>query len=480
MNYLNENIDSLNKKLANGSLSADKLTKDTVANIKDENKKLNAWITVADDAKPAENLDFSKNKLAGIPIGIKDNITTKGVKTTAASHMLYNYVPVFDATVISKLKKAQATLVGKTNMDEFAMGSSTEHSYYGPTHNPWNLDKVPGGSSGGSAAAVASGQVVAALGSDTGGSIRQPAAFNGIFGIKPTYGRVSRWGLIAFSSSLDQIGVLTKRAKDSAEILNVIAGSDDRDSTVSEKEVPDFTSFIGQGVKGLRIGVPKEYMSDAVDEKVRAAVQKQIDFLKANGAIINKVSLPLTKYVVPTYYIIASSEASSNLQRYDGIRYGYRAKDTKSLVDVYVKSRSEGFGPEVKRRIMLGSFALSAGSYDKFFKQAAKVRTLICNEFDKIFADNDIIVGPTTTTPAFDIGSEISDPIKMYNNDILTISANLAGIPAASVPAGLADGMPVGFQIMAKRFDEGNIFRVADFIERNNKFYEKTPSGMED
>ncbi|BAQ57695.1 Asp-tRNA(Asn)/Glu-tRNA(Gln) amidotransferase subunit GatA [Lactobacillus acetotolerans] len=480
MNYLNENIDSLNKKLANGSLSADKLTKDTVANIKDENKKLNAWITVADDAKPAENLDFSKNKLAGIPIGIKDNITTKGVKTTAASHMLYNYVPVFDATVISKLKKAQATFVGKTNMDEFAMGSSTEHSYYGPTHNPWNLDKVPGGSSGGSAAAVASGQVVAALGSDTGGSIRQPAAFNGIFGIKPTYGRVSRWGLIAFSSSLDQIGVLTKRAKDSAEILNVIAGSDDRDSTVSEKEVPDFTSFIGQGVKGLRIGVPKEYMSDAVDEKVRAAVQKQIDFLKANGAIINKVSLPLTKYVVPTYYIIASSEASSNLQRYDGIRYGYRAKDTKSLVDVYVKSRSEGFGPEVKRRIMLGSFALSAGSYDKFFKQAAKVRTLICNEFDKIFADNDIIVGPTTTTPAFDIGSEISDPIKMYNNDILTISANLAGIPAASVPAGLADGMPVGFQIMAKRFDEGNIFRVADFIERNNKFYEKTPSGMED
>lgn len=480
MNYLNENIDSLNKKLANGSLSADKLTKDTVANIKDENKKLNAWITVADDAKLAENLDFSKNKLAGIPIGIKDNITTKGVKTTAASHMLYNYVPVFDATVISKLKKAQATFVGKTNMDEFAMGSSTEHSYYGPTHNPWNLDKVPGGSSGGSAAAVASGQVVAALGSDTGGSIRQPAAFNGIFGIKPTYGRVSRWGLIAFSSSLDQIGVLSKRAKDSAEILNVIAGSDDRDSTVSEKKVPDFTSFIGQDVKGLRIGVPKEYMSDAVDEKVRAAVQKQIDFLKANGAIINEVSLPLTKYVVPTYYIIASSEASSNLQRYDGIRYGYRAKNTKSLVDVYVKSRSEGFGPEVKRRIMLGSFALSAGSYDKFFKQAAKVRTLICNEFDKIFADNDIIVGPTTTTPAFDIGSEISDPIKMYNNDILTISANLAGIPAASVPAGLVDGMPVGFQIMAKRFDEENIFRVADFIERNNKFYEKTPSGMED
>ena len=260
MNYLNENIDSLNKKLASGDLSADKLAKDTVANIKDTDKKLNAWITVLDDAKPADNLDYSKSKLAGIPIAIKDNIITNGIKTTAASHILYNYMPMYDATVISKLKKAGVTFVGKTNMDEFAMGSSTEHSYYGATHNPWNLDKVPGGSSGGSAAAVASGQVVAALGSDTGGSIRQPAAFNGIFGIKPTYGRVSRWGLIAFGSSLDQIGVMTKRVKDSAEVLNVIAGADEHDSTVSTREVPDFTKFIGQDVKGLRVAVPKEYM----------------------------------------------------------------------------------------------------------------------------------------------------------------------------------------------------------------------------
>ena len=452
MNYLNENIDSLNKKLASGDLSADKLAKDTVANIKDTDKKLNAWITVLDDAKPADNLDYSKSKLAGIPIAIKDNIITNGIKTTAASHILYNYMPMYDATVISKLKKAGVTFVGKTNMDEFAMGSSTEHSYYGATHNPWNLDKVPGGSSGGSAAAVASGQVVAALGSDTGGSIRQPAAFNGIFGIKPTYGRVSRWGLIAFGSSLDQIGVMTKRVKDSAEVLNVIAGADEHDSTVSTREVPDFTKFIGQDVKGLRVAVPKEYME----------------------------AVPHTKYVVPDYYIIASSEASSNLQRYDGIRYGYRAKDTKNLLDVYVKSRSEGFGAEVKRRIMLGSFALSAGSYDRFFRQAAKVRTLICDDFDKIFAENDVIVGPTTTEPAFGIGEEVSDPIKMYNNDILTISANLAGIPAASVPAGLVDGMPVGLQVMAKRFDEGNVFKTADFIERTNKFYEKTPTGMED
>ena len=459
MNYLNENIDSLNKKLASGDLSADKLAKDTVANIKDTDKKLNAWITVLDDAKPADNLDYSKSKLAGIPIAIKDNIITNGIKTTAASHILYNYMPMYDATVISKLKKAGVTFVGKTNMDEFAMGSSTEHSYYGATHNPWNLDKVPGGSSGGSAAAVASGQVVAALGSDTGGSIRQPAAFNGIFGIKPTYGRVSRWGLIAFGSSLDQIGVMTKRVKDSAEVLKVIAGADEHDSTVSTREVPDFTKFIGQDVKGLRVAVPKEYME---------------------AVVINEVSLPHTKYVVPDYYIIASSEASSNLQRYDGIRYGYRAKDTKNLLDVYVKSRSEGFGAEVKRRIMLGSFALSAGSYDRFFRQAAKVRTLICDDFDKIFAENDVIVGPTTTEPAFGIGEEVSDPIKMYNNDILTISANLAGIPAASVPAGLVDGMPVGLQVMAKRFDEGNVFKTADFIERTNKFYEKTPTGMED
>ena len=480
MNYLNETIDSLNKKLASGEISAEQLTEDTIANIKETDKKLNAWITVDEDVKPAENLDFAKNKLAGIPIAIKDNIITDGVKTTAASHILDNFIPMYDATVVSKLKAAQATLVGKTNMDEFAMGSSTEHSYFGATHNPWDLDKVPGGSSGGSAAAVAGGQIVAALGSDTGGSIRQPASFNGIFGIKPTYGRVSRWGLIAFGSSLDQIGVMTKRVKDSAEVMNVISGADDHDSTVSTREVPDFTKFLGQDVKGLKVAVPEEYMSDAVDAEVREVVQAQIDMLEANGAIINKVSLPHTKYVVPTYYIIASSEASSNLQRFDGIRYGYRAKETKNLLDIYVKSRSEGFGEEVKRRIMLGSFALSAGSYDKFFRQAAKVRTLICNDFDKVFAENDVIVGPVTTTTAFGIGTEISDPIKMYNNDILTISANLAGIPAASVPAGLSNGMPVGFQIMAKRFDEGSIFRVADFIERENKFYEKTPAGMED
>ena len=479
MNYLNENIDSLHKKLKDGDITADQLTQDTLKGIKELEPKLNAMITVVDDAKPAENLDLS-NELAGIPIAIKDNIITNGIKTTAASHILYNYMPVYDATVISKLKDAQMTIVGKANMDEFAMGSSSENSYYGAPKNPWDLTKVTGGSSGGSAAAVASGEVVAALGSDTGGSVRQPAAFNGIFGIKPTYGRVSRWGLIAFASSLDQIGVMTKRAADSAKILNVIAGADEHDSTVSEKEVPDFTAAIGKDVKGLRVAVPEEYFGEGVEPAVKDLINEQIKTLEDNGAIINKVQLPHTKYVVPDYYIIASSEASSNLQRYDGIRYGYRAKDAKNLLDVYVKSRSEAFGDEVKRRIMLGTFALSAGSYDRFFRQAAKVRTLICEDFDKIFAENDVIVGPTTPTPAFKIGSSIKDPLKMYANDILTISANMAGIPAASVPAGLVDGMPVGFQIMAKRFDESSIFQVADFIERQNKFYEKTPTGLED
>ncbi len=480
MDYLKENIDSLHQKLANGDITAEKLTQKTLEKIKEREPELNAMITVNEKAKPSESLDFDHHDLAGIPIAIKDNIVTNDLKTTAASKILSNFIPVYDATVVTRLKKAQATIIGKTNMDEFAMGSSSENSYYGPVKNPWDETKVPGGSSGGSAAAVAGGEVVAALGSDTGGSIRQPASFNGIFGIKPTYGRVSRWGLIAFSSSLDQIGVMSKRVKDSARILNVIAGADDRDATVSEKEVPDFTKFLGQDVKGLKVAVPEEYFGEGVDDGVKKLIQSQIDLLKANGAIINQVHLPYTKYVVPTYYIIASSEASSNLQRYDGIRYGYRAKDTKNLLDVYIKSRSEGFGDEVKRRIMLGSFALSAGYFDAYFKQASRVRTLICRDFDAIFAENDVVIGPTTPTPAFKIGGEIKDPLMMYANDILTISANLAGIPAASVPAGLVNGMPVGLQIMAKRFDEGSIFKTADFIERQNRFYEKRPTGLED
>ena len=330
-------------------------------------------------------------------------------------------------------------------------------------------------------AAVAAGDVLGALGTDTGGSIRMPASFNGVVGMKPTYGRVSRWGIIAFGSSFDQVGWLTQNVKDNALLTALISGNDERDMTSSLKEVPDWAAQLNENtnVKGLRIAVPKEYF-DGLDEDVQEVIKAALDHLESLGAIVDEVSLPHTQYGVPAYYILASSEASSNLQRYDGIRYGFRAADVKNLEDVYVRSRSEGFGEEVKRRIMLGSFALSAGAYDEFFKKAAQVRTLICRDFEKIFEENDVIVGPTTTEPAFGIGEEVSDPIKMYNNDLLTISANLAGIPAASVPAGLVDGMPAGFQIMAKRFDEGNVFKVADFIERNNKFYEKTPTGMED
>ena len=479
MNFLNENIDSLNQKLKSGELDAATLTADTLAAIKEREAALNAFVTVAEDAQPAEELDFS-NELAGIPIAIKDNIITKDLRTTASSHILDNFIPVYESTVVQKLKDAQMTIIGKTNLDEFAMGGSTETSYFGTSKNPWDLTKIPGGSSGGSAAAVAGGEVGAALGSDTGGSIRQPSSYTGIFGIKPTYGRVSRWGLIAFASSLDQIGVMTRRVKDSAQVLNVIAGHDDKDATTSTKEVPDYTKYLGQDIKGLRVAVPAEYMAEGINEDVKSVIQSTIDMLEQNGAIIDTVNLPHTKYVLPTYYIIASSEASSNLQRFDGIRYGFRAPDVKNLEDVFVKTRSEGFGDEVKRRIMLGTFALSAGYYDAYFKKASQVRTMIKQDFDKIFEDHDVIVGPTAPTTAFGIGQQVSDPLTMYANDILTISANLAGIPAASVPAGLSDGMPVGLQVMANHFDEGSIFKVASFVENQNKFYENKPTGMED
>lgn len=479
MNFLNETIDHLNQQLKDKEITPQELADETIAEIDELDPKVNAFITVNRDVKVEDELDFT-NKLAGIPIAVKDNIVTNGVLTTAASKILSNFKPIYDATVMEKLQANHMTLIGKTNLDEFAMGASSETSYYGTARNPWDLERVPGGSSGGSAAAVASGEVVVALGSDTGGSIRQPSAFTGIFGIKPTYGRVSRFGLIAFASSLDQIGVMTKRVRDSAEVLTAIAGHDEKDSTTSTREVPDFTQFLGQDIQGLRVAVPKEYMGEGVDPKIRDLIQENIKLLAEHGAIINEVELPNTKYVVPTYYIIGSSEASSNLQRFDGIRYGFRASDVKTLDDVFVKTRSEGFGSEVKRRIMLGTFALSAGTYDAYFRKAAQVRTMICADFAKIFAENDVIVGPTTPTTAFKVGAEVSDPLTMYANDILTISANLAGIPAASVPAGLVEGLPVGLQIMANHFDEGNIFKVASFIENENKFYELKPTGMED
>lgn len=473
MDYFDETIASVHQQLVEKKISPTELVQATLANIKQLNPDLNAFIAINDHVFAPQTVSPDQ-VLQAIPLAIKDNILTTDLKTTAGSKMLANFQSVYPATVMEKLLQAGVVNIGKTNMDEFAMGSSTETSYFGVTKNPWNSKKVPGGSSGGSAAAVASGQVLAALGTDTGGSIRQPASFNGIFGIKPTYGRVSRWGVIAFSSSLDQVGVLSRHVADSAQVLQTISGFDQRDNTSSQKAVPDF-SQIKADVRGLKVAVPEEFMGAGVDAGVREQVQKGIKLLDQNGALVETVKLPHAQYAVQVYYIIASSEASSNLQRYDGIRYGYQAQDVQNLEDVYVRSRSEGFGDEVKRRIMLGTFALSTGYFDAYFNKAAQVRTLINDDFDKVFQDFDLIVGPTSPTTAFDIGSRIDDPVVMYMNDILTIPANLAGLPAASVPVGFADGMPVGLQMIAPAFKEQTIFNAAQLVENETNFLQQRP-----
>ena len=473
MDYFDETIASVHQQLVEKKISPTELVQATLANIKQLNPDLNAFIAINDHVSAPQTVSPDQ-VLQAIPLAIKDNILTTDLKTTAGSKMLANFQSVYPATVMEKLLQAGVVNIGKTNMDEFAMGSSTETSYFGVTKNPWNLKKVPGGSSGGSAAAVASGQVLAALGTDTGGSIRQPASFNGIFGIKPTYGRVSRWGVIAFSSSLDQVGVLSRHVADSAQVLQTISGFDQRDNTSSQQAVPDF-SQIKADVRGLKVAVPEEFMGAGVDAGVREQVQKGIKLLDQNGALVETVKLPHAQYAVQVYYIIASSEASSNLQRYDGIRYGYRAQDVHNLEDVYVRSRSEGFGDEVKRRIMLGTFALSTGYFDAYFNKAAQVRTLINDDFEKVFQDFDLIVGPTSPTTAFDIGSRIDDPVVMYMNDILTIPANLAGLPAASVPVGFADGMPVGLQMIAPAFKEQTIFNAAQLVENETNFFQQRP-----
>lgn len=473
MDYFDETIASVHQQLVEKKISPTELIQATLANIKQLNPDLNAFIAINDHVSAPQTVSPDQ-VLQAIPLAIKDNILTTDLKTTAGSKMLANFQSVYPATVMEKLLQAGVVNIGKTNMDEFAMGSSTETSYFGVTKNPWNAQKVPGGSSGGSAAAVASGQVLAALGTDTGGSIRQPASFNGIFGIKPTYGRVSRWGVIAFSSSLDQVGVLSRHVADSAQVLQTISGFDQRDNTSSQQAVPDF-SQIKADVRGLKVAVPEEFMGAGVDAGVREQVQKGIKLLDQNGALVETVKLPHAQYAVQVYYIIASSEASSNLQRYDGIRYGYRAQDVQNLEDVYVHSRSEGFGDEVKRRIMLGTFALSTGYFDAYFNKAAQVRTLINDDFEKVFQDFDLIVGPTSPTTAFDIGSRIDDPVVMYMNDILTIPANLAGLPAASVPVGFADGMPVGLQMIAPAFKEQTIFNAAQLVENETNFLQQRP-----
>jgi len=416
--------------------------------------------------------------LKGIPVSIKDNICTQGYNTECCSKILEGFRPPYDATVIQKLKQAGAIIfAAKTNMDEFAFGSSTENSYFWPTHNPWDLDAVVGGSSGGSAAAVASDEAIMALGSDTGGSIRQPASLCGVVGLKPTYGRVSRYGLIAFASSLDQIGPITKDVRDSAILMNVISGYDSFDSTSVNIEVPDYTKSLGMDINGVKIGIPKEYFIAGLDKEVKTIVEEAINKLKNLGANYKSVSLPHTEYAGPVYYIIATAEASSNLARFDGVQYGFRREGAKSnLIDMYKKTRGEGFGQEAKRRIILGTFVLSHGYYDAYYLRALKVRTLIKQDFDKVFTEFDCVVTPTSPTAAFKIGEKIKDPLKMYLSDIYTISANLAGIPAISIPCGFTKkGLPVGLQILAKPFNEELLFKVAYVYEQNTPWHKMKP-----
>ena len=416
--------------------------------------------------------------LAGVPIALKDNMNVRGMKTTASSRILENFVPPFDATIVRRLESAGAIIVAKTNCDEFAMGSSNENSAFGPVRNPWSLDRIPGGSSGGSAAAVASGCVPLALGSDTGGSIRQPAACCGVVGLKPSYGRVSRYGLLAFASSLDQIGPFARTVADAALALSVLAGADPCDATTASEPVPDFSAALTGDVKGTRIGVPRAFVTEGVDEEVRRAYEAALEALRASGATLIDVDLPHAKYAVPVYYLVCTAEASSNLARYDGVKYGYRSPAAKdSLKEMYSRTRDEGFGPEVKRRIMLGTYVLSAGYYDAFYLKALQVRTLLRRDYDEAFGRADVVAMPTMPTPPFKLGEKASDPLQMYLGDIFTVSANLAGLPGISVPCGFStDGLPIGFQLTGRMFDEATLLRVADAYERSTDWHTRAPS----
>lgn len=482
MGLLDYSIKELHDKLVNKEITAYDLVKASYDRIEEVEDKVGAFLELNKEQalSVAEELDDAgfdaKHILSGLPIGIKDNIVTKNLRTTAASKMLENFDPIYDATVVSKLKQAETINIGKLNMDEFAMGSSTETSHFHKTRNPWNLDKVPGGSSGGSAAAVAAGEVLFSLGSDTGGSIRQPAAFCGVVGMKPTYGRVSRFGLIAFASSLDQIGPITRTVEDNAYLLEAIAGVDENDSTSINEPITKYTYHLTGDIKGLKIGVPKEYFGDGIEPGVKKAVMEALKKLEELGAVWEEVSLPHSEYGVASYYILASSEASSNLARFDGVRYGYRTPNAANLEELYTKTRSEGFGDEVKRRIMLGTYALSSGYYDAYYKKAQQARTLIKKDFTDVFADYDVIIGPTAPTTAFDIDGMIHDPITMYLNDLLTIPINLSGVPAISVPCGFSDGLPVGLQIIGNYFDEATIYKVAHAFEQATSFHKERPN----
>ena len=472
-------VHELAEKLDKGELTSEEIVKAYKARIEDKEKNVQAFITTTlDEAlEEAKKIDSSpkneKNKLAGIPIGIKDNLCTKGVKTTCASKMLENFVSPYDATVIEKLNEEQIISLGKLNMDEFAMGSSTENSAMKVTHNPWNLNKVPGGSSGGSAAAVAADMVPWALGSDTGGSIREPASFCGVVGLKPTYGLVSRYGLVAFASSLDQVGPITKDVRDCAILLNIIAGHDEKDSTSYNKKKIDYTKALKGDVKGLKIGVPKEFFGEGINPEVKAKLEEAIEKYKEMGAVVEECSLDVAEYALATYYIIACAEASSNLGRFDGIRYGYRTKNYTNLKELFKNSRSEAFGPEVKRRIILGTYVLSSGYYDAYYKKAQQVRTFVKKEFEKSFEKYDVLLTPVAPTTAFDIGSKSDNPLEMYLADICTVSINIAGVPAISIPCGVDKaGMPIGMQLIGNRFSEETILNAAYAFEQEIKFRE--------
>lgn len=427
------------------------------------------------DAAARDIMQGVSRQLSGIPVAIKDNICTRGILTTCASKILKNFIPPYESTVTSRLIECGYLLPGKTNLDEFAMGSSTENSGFWVTRNPWNRERIPGGSSGGSAAAVAADECIAALGSDTGGSIRLPAALCGVVGLKPTYGRVSRYGLVAFASSLDQIGPITKNVKDAAILMNIIAGRDARDSTSAPVAVPDYTDSLGKDIKGLKIGIPREYFVEGMDPEVERSVLQAISQLESHGAVPVEVSLPHTRYGVAAYYVLATSEASSNLARYDGVKYGFRA-ESKDLMDMYLKTRSEGFGAEVKRRIMIGTYALSSGYYDAYYKKAQQARTLIKRDFDNAFRDVDLIVTPTAPTAAFRIGEKTDDPLRMYLTDIFTLTVNLAGVPAISIPCGFTDeNLPVGLQLIGRHFEEETVLRAAFAFEQSTEWHKRRP-----
>lgn len=482
MNITELTVHELKEKLEKKELTSYEITKAYIEKIEEKEKDVQAFVTTLekDALEKAEEIDKKIangeiiEKLAGIPIGIKDNICTKGVKTTCSSKMLENFVAPYDATVMEKINSENLINLGKLNMDEFAMGGSTEHSYFHVTRNPWNLNKVPGGSSGGSAAAVAAGMVPWALGTDTGGSIREPASFCGVVGLKPTYGLVSRYGVVAFASSLDQVGPITKDVTDSAMLLNIITGKDKMDSTSVERPKVDYTKALKNDIKGLKIAVPKELFAEGINEEVKASLEKAIETYKELGAEISEVSLNIAEYALASYYIIACAEASSNLGRFDGVRYGHRAKEFNNLKELYRNSRTEGFGPEVKRRIILGTYVLSSGYYDAYYKKAQQVRTLVMNKFKSVFDNYDVILTPTSPTVAFDIGSKINDPLAMYLADICTVSVNIAGLPGISIPCGVdKEGMPIGMQLIGNRFTEETLLNAAYTFEQKVQFREK-------